>query len=492
MFNIISETKIAIALVGERMGYPHSSPFDPDTLYPEFLGGIKIGKERNAVYGVVRNLMRALRLDHANFDNDRWNPLGEIIRPGQKVLLKPNLVRHLHMAGGDYQAVVTHGSLVRCALDYVALALKGEGEIIVGDAPVQSADFGNMVERTGLEEVCNDVAKTWGIPVRLMDFRLSSVQLNEKHKIISGGALEGDTTGYVAVDLGKRSLLEPVSNYYEKFRVTSYNCQEMKQHHHKGKHEYLIPRSVLEADVVINLPKLKTHRKVGLTAALKNMVGINGHKDWLPHHRCGSIKEGGDEYLYPSFLKRLQTRLGEKIDRDPFSSMNPSRRLTLRVITRLVNSFAPDPYTEGSWYGNDTIWRTVLDLNRLLIYANKKGEITDTPQRKCLTIVDAIVAGEGEGPMEPHPKSCGLLIGGANPVAIDAVLATIVGFDYRKIPLIREAFQISDLPLVTFTPDDIQISSNKSNFNNIKVGQKNDIFDFTPPFGWIEHIKFKD
>jgi uncharacterized protein (DUF362 family) len=489
---MISDAKIAISLVDKGTGYPYYAPFYPDKHYPEFVGRIKMGKEKNAVYAGIRDLMKTLSLDHDNFNNNKWNPFGKIIKPGQRVLLKPNLVRHLHMTGGDYQAVVTHASLVRSVLDYVSLALAGEGAIIVGDAPIQSADFSEIVKKTGLQEVCYDVAKTWGIPINLVDFRLSSVQIDDKHRIITRGALEGDATGYRAVDLGQHSLLGPVSNQYEKFRVTSYDCEEMKKHHNTQKHEYLIPRSVLDADVVINLPKLKTHRKVGLTAALKNMVGINGHKDWLPHHRCGSIKEGGDEYLYPSFLKRFQTRLGKKIDRDPFSSINTSRRLMLRIAARLVNSFAPDQYTEGSWYGNDTIWRTVLDLNRLLIYANKKGEITDAPQRKCLTIVDAIVAGEGEGPTEPDAKSCGLLIAGANPVAVDAVLATIVGFDYRRIPLIREAFEISDLPLVTFASDDIEVSSNESKLNKMTVGQQNGIFDFTPPSGWVGHIKFND
>jgi hypothetical protein len=180
----------------------------------------------------------------------------------------------------------------------------------------------------------------------------------------------------------------------EKFRVTSYDCRQMREHHNSLKHEYLIPKSVLDADVVINLPKLKTHRKVGLTASLKNIVGINGHKDWLPHHRCGSVDEGGDEYRNRSFFKRLQTHLGEKTDQDSHNSRNFFQRLMIRITDKLARSMAPDPFFEGSWHGNDTLWRTVLDLNRLLVYANKDGKMTEAPQRKCMTIVDAIVAGE--------------------------------------------------------------------------------------------------
>jgi len=32
---------------------------------------------------------------------------------------------------------------------------------------------------------------------------------------------------------------------------------------------------------------LKLHRKAGITCALKNLIGINGNKEYLPHHRLG-------------------------------------------------------------------------------------------------------------------------------------------------------------------------------------------------------------
>jgi len=37
---------------------------------------------------------------------------------------------------------------------------------------------------------------------------------------------------------------------------------------------FYFPRAVLEADLVVSLPKLKTHHWVGMTAALKNMYGV--------------------------------------------------------------------------------------------------------------------------------------------------------------------------------------------------------------------------
>ena len=48
------------------------------------------------------------------------------------------------------------------------------------------------------------------------------------------------------------------------------------------------------------MPKPKCHRKAGMTSALKNFVGANVRKEFLPHHTMGSIKEGGDEYFVTS------------------------------------------------------------------------------------------------------------------------------------------------------------------------------------------------
>ena len=70
----------------------------------------------------------------------------------------------------------------------------------------------------------------------------------------------------------------------------------MRRTHAPGRHQYLVAREVIEADVIVNLPKLKTHKKAGVTCALKNLIGINGNKEYLPHHRVGGAERGGDCY----------------------------------------------------------------------------------------------------------------------------------------------------------------------------------------------------
>jgi uncharacterized protein (DUF362 family) len=48
-----------------------------------------------------------------------------------------------------------------------------------------------------------------------------------------------------------------------------YHPDWLKRTHGLGKHQYLIARDVIEADVVINVPKLKTHKKACITGARK-------------------------------------------------------------------------------------------------------------------------------------------------------------------------------------------------------------------------------
>src|SRR4029450_3442025 len=62
----------------------------------------------------------------------------------------------------------------------------------------------------------------------------------------------------------------------------------------------------MDADVLINLPKFKTHKKVGITCALKNLVGINANKNWLPHHTEGTPDLGGDQLPATPAKTRLE------------------------------------------------------------------------------------------------------------------------------------------------------------------------------------------
>jgi len=107
-----------------------------------------------------------------------------------------------------------------------------------------------------------------------------------------------------------------------------------------------------------------------------------------------------------------------------------------------------------------------------------------------MTIVDGIVAGDGNGPVAVDAKPCGIVVVGFNPVVVDTVCAVIMGFDYAKIPMLANAWKIKDLPLVDFTADEICCCSNVEGWN----GTLDDLYQaphlgFRPHFGWAGHIE---
>ena len=96
------------------------------------------------------------------------------------------------------------------------------------------------------------------------------------------------------------------------------------ENHQIGRHRYLIAREIIEADLVINLPKLKSHKKSCVTGALKNLIGINGNKEFLPHHRKGGSESGGDCYEGGSSLKLAAENLYDFANRRPAGRLPPS------------------------------------------------------------------------------------------------------------------------------------------------------------------------
>jgi hypothetical protein len=137
---------------------------------------------------------------------------------------------------------------------------------------------------------------------------------------------------------------------------------------------------------------------------------------------------------------------------------------------------------EGSWHGNDTVWRTILDLNNIVFYADKEGALHKERQRSYLAIVDGIVGMDREGPVAGTPKKAGLIAAGLHPVAVDAAMCRIMGFDFKKIPSIRRGFDESFFHLTPFEPAEIEISG---------VGETCNLA-FSPPSGWKDHLELQE
>ncbi len=139
-------------------------------------------------------------------------PLGGMaafVRPGQRVLLKPNLL----MAARPERAVTTHPSVVRAA---ILLARDAGGIVSVGDSP----GFGGLVS----------VARAAGIAAVLEETGASLADFATPHEV--------DVPG------------------------------------HRVARRLVLARAVAEADVIITLPKLKTHGQMLVTGALKNQYGL--------------------------------------------------------------------------------------------------------------------------------------------------------------------------------------------------------------------------
>jgi len=151
--------------------------------------------------------------------------IGKFVRPGMRVLLKPNLL----LAANPEQAVTTHPAVVQAVAERVQEA---GGTTLIGDSPAGSIKNGPLTWRkSGLTEVA---ARTGA---HLVPF---------------------DGVTWKRLDGA----------------------------------DYFIAHPVLEADVVINLPKLKTHALTLYTGAVKNLFGtIPGTRKREVHFRAPGVQD---------------------------------------------------------------------------------------------------------------------------------------------------------------------------------------------------------
>lgn len=409
--------------------YADAAPYDPD----------------NPVYEAVEVMLRDLGLDAARAGTPAWNPLGDLAGPGDRVIIKPNLVssKNLHekITGDKLAASSTHGSLLRPILDYALRAVGPRGRVRVVDTPVEGCEIEKVAGPLGIFAVIQAM-KRKGHDVDFLDMRCFRVApllaLDDVRRygrswnlgLLVRRRLPGDPMGYRTIDLGEQSrFAEPGAPPGEDLRFHRSHYTTPVLHHTGGHHEYSLPRTVLDADLVINLPKMKTHKKTGVTLSLKSVIGLTNEKYWLPHFTAGDPSRGGDEY---DRRQVWSERVDNKLSRFPLPGDHS-------LIARAARVGGPPKVIDGSWQGNRTLWRTILDLNRLLFFADKDGRLGDKPARRYLTLVDGIVAGEGEGPLGATPVSAGLLVGGFDPALVDVAATRAMGLEPKRVVMIEEA-----------------------------------------------------
>ncbi len=423
-----------------------SPPWGPGKPWPELerlLGERAAEGPPNPVYAGVRAALFALGLDGERFGSADWNPLGALVGRCARVVLKPNFIRHWNPApDGSPESLITHGAVLRAMADYAWLAVGPEGSVCVAEAPQHDCDFARVVAISGLDAVVRFYESALGAELGVLDLRREAVETRDG-VIVLRRSLPGDPLGYRVVDLGAKSFFHAAGLDPERFRGADYDPGPTASHHQGGRNEYLLSETVLRADLVVNLPKLKTHKKTGVTLALKNLVGINGDKNWLPHHTVGSVAEGGDEYPGDGLLDGARSRAADLARR--FLARGRAATL-LRFARRTEGALRGDAFVRsGNWYGNDTTWRMVLDLNRCLYYSDAEGLKLDAarPVRTVLSVLDGIVAGEGEGPLAPRDRPLGAVLAATDPVALDLVALRLMGFDESRVAKVREALRDS-------------------------------------------------
>jgi len=487
------DPKKVVVYQGEKGEYPAAPPFHPGSPYPEYAFK-EVGPEPNAVYEGIRSLLSLACLDAENYGSANWNPLHGYIKPGNTVLLKPNLVKEVHPRDPEgWRYTITHGSIIRAVADYVWKALAGKGQVIVADAPQTDSSFAKMTSILGLGELQSFYARQ-GLDLQVIDLRREEWE-NEGGVIVKRKPLPGDPHGYIAFDLKDHSEFHGhagAGRYYG----ADYDAGQVNAHHSGGRHEYLLAGSAIICDVFINLPKLKTHKKAGITVNLKNLVGVNGDKNWLPHHTCGFPRNGGDQYPNFTIERALESQAAKILHRLTLACPKIGTKLLkgFRNAGKITLGDTEEVIRSGNWFGNDTVWRMCLDLNKLVLYGNPDGTIRPNHpgnSKTYLSFVDAVVAGQGSGPMNTDPFNSQMLLFGSNPVSVDAFCAVLMGFDPEKIPLIRHAFQSRGYALTAGKWQDIYGISNASEWCE-KLGNiisKGKVFHFNPHFGWKGHIE---
>lgn len=394
----------------------------------------------------------ALEAVLAGLGLDPRDPFRGLVPEGGLVVVKPNLVasknRERRIEGEDLLASSTHGSLLRAILERALRAVGPRGRVRVVDAPLEGCEVDRVAGPLGVFAVIDALARE-GHDVAWIDLRRFRVEgrfalddVRAAGRSWNLGALvrtgaPGDPEGDVVVDLGAASAFErPGAPPPDRLRFHRSHYRTPGPHHARGRHEYALPRTVLAADLVVALPKLKTHKKTGVTLALKSAIGLSPEKYWLPHFAEGDPTEGGDELDRP---RSAGERLEDALSRLPLPGDHS-------VVARAPRVGAPPRAIDGGWEGNDTLWRTILDLNRALLHADREGRLRDEPQRRLFTLVDGVIGGEGEGPLGATPVRAGVLVAGLDPVLVDWVATEEMGLDPRRIPTCARALELGLLP----------------------------------------------
>ncbi|MDZ7700203.1 MAG: DUF362 domain-containing protein [Deltaproteobacteria bacterium] len=257
---------------------------------------------------------------------DRALDLFPIDARGKKVLIKPNVLR----ASGPEEGIVTHPAVLRAVVERVEAMTPAS--LVVGDNP-GLFNYGDNEE-----------------------------------------------------SFKQAGLMEAAKGHYENIgnasRPVSFDPEFMARVN--------VSEAVLDADLIISLPKFKTHGLTVITGAIKNSYGIlPGAQKALLHKAAGSPK-----------------RFHE-------------------VIVEVFGIRVPD-----------------------------------------LFIMDAVVGMEGNGPASPDLRDIGLILASNNAVALDAVMARMMGLDPGRLRFFEKAVELG---FGSFDSEQIEIEGEFKPLSDFKL-----------------------
>ena len=78
--------------------------------------------------------------------------------------------------------------------------------------------------------------------------------------------------------------------------------------------------------------------------------------------------------------------------------------------------------------------------------------------RRVLTVLDGVVAGEGEGPLAPRDVPLGVVLASADPLALDLAAVRLMGFDEARLPKLQGAMTARELRVTEVrAPGDVEV-----------------------------------
>jgi uncharacterized protein (DUF362 family) len=124
-----------------------------------------------------------------------------------------------------------------------------------------------------------------------------------------------------------------------------------------------------------------------------------------------------------------------------------------------------------------------IDLARIVEYADKSGKLQTQKQRTHLMLTDGIIGGEGNGPLSPKPVPLGYLCFSDSVVVGDYVNALAMGFSPQDLPIIREALNLGEYPLIRGELSGLKVRINGKDMPIETLGKELDR-KFQPPKEW--------